>query len=93
MHDWSDDRCRDILSNIQGAMGPESRILIHERVMSNPPSSNSAVDDLAMLNLGGKERTEADWRKFFGSVHLKILKIRRSEKPVGVSIIECKTER
>ncbi|KAK7715906.1 hypothetical protein SLS57_006657 [Botryosphaeria dothidea] len=93
MHDWSDDRCRDILSNIRGAMGPESRILIHERVMSNPPSSNSAVDDLAMLNLGGKERTEADWRKLLGSVHLKILKIWRTEKPGGVSIIECMAER
>lgn len=88
MHDWSDEKCRKILSNLIEAMSPHSRILITEQIYLNPPTELPAQMDLIMLSLGGKERTKQDWYALTAGVGLHLVKF--WETPgTEVAVIEC----
>ncbi|KAK7914208.1 hypothetical protein PG985_011911 [Apiospora marii] len=81
MHNYYDDKCRTILRPLISAMGPTSRLLFGDMVL--PESARPGDDalpfgmDLRMLMIGGKERTEAQWRQLLESVGLVIVKIWR----------------
>ncbi|KAI4668844.1 uncharacterized protein J4E78_002672 [Alternaria triticimaculans] len=74
MHDWTDEDCIRILSNIVPAMGPKSRILIDEVVLpeTKVPWQVAMMDLAMMASLGGIERSKEDWMKLLGSAGLKI---------------------
>lgn len=65
IHDWPDDKARDILRACRAAMKPGARLLIIERLMPErlePSAANRALArvDLHMLvALGAQERTQA----------------------------------
>ncbi|KAH6915484.1 O-methyltransferase-domain-containing protein [Coprinopsis sp. MPI-PUGE-AT-0042] len=40
LHDWQDSQCLGILKNVRKAMGPHSRVLIHDYVIQNACRSN-----------------------------------------------------
>jgi hypothetical protein len=63
LHDWNDERASQILRTIRAAAGPESRLLIVDGVIQpgNEPNGMKWLD-LLMLVIGGKERTEPEWR-------------------------------
>ena len=68
IHDWNDERAGTILANCHAAMHSRARLLLIERLV--PPhvgasAAHRAVAraDLNMLvGLGGKERTESEYR-------------------------------
>ncbi|KAF5520983.1 Methyltransferase fsa4 [Colletotrichum aenigma] len=62
LHDYSDEAAIAILGVIADAMAGDSRLLIAEQVLNDPPSAPAASLDLLMLTVGGKERTEEMWR-------------------------------
>ncbi|CAF9913570.1 MAG: hypothetical protein ALECFALPRED_008912 [Alectoria fallacina] len=76
-HEWSDEKCREILGNTVAAMEPGySKILINDWVL---PDSGSpllpALLDIQMLAVfSGMERTQPQWKKLLGSVGLEIVK-------------------
>lgn len=88
MHDWSDDNDRKILSHLTEAMESDSRVLITEQVMPNPPTALNAWTDLCVLNLGGKERTEKMFNDLTSSAGLKLMKVWKSHG-TDVAVIEC----
>ncbi|OAL18498.1 hypothetical protein AYO20_11745 [Fonsecaea nubica] len=88
MHDWSDTNDRIILSHLADAMAPDSRVLITEQVMPNPPTALNAWTDLCMMNLGGKERTEKMFDDLTASAGLKIIGVHKS-LATDVAVIEC----
>ena len=63
LHDWNDERSTEILRTIRAAAGPKSRLLIVDGVIEpgNEPNGMKWLD-LLMLVIGGKERTEPEWR-------------------------------
>jgi hypothetical protein len=65
LHDWPDDQARRILANIAAAGGSGARLLLLEFVV--PPGDGphmAKISDLNMLAMmGGKERTETEWRE------------------------------
>jgi hypothetical protein len=68
LHDWPDDRCRQILGVVRAAMRPRSRLWIHEQVLDPaPPRTPQAQADVHLLDLhmlvlfGGMERTRAEY--------------------------------
>ncbi|MET7639415.1 methyltransferase [Streptomyces sp. NPDC005438] len=65
IHDWSDDQCVTLLGNVREALPEHGRVLILEPVMppvARPEWAGGYLSDLNMLvNLGGRERTEADY--------------------------------
>ncbi|MBX3458481.1 MAG: methyltransferase domain-containing protein [Planctomycetes bacterium] len=78
IHDWSDDHCRKILSNIARAMNPDGRVLLFETVMPEEPGPHpSKFADVNMLAMtdGGCERTPTEFRKLFESAGLQLVGI------------------
>jgi len=77
IHDWPDDRARDILQCCRRALSPGARILIVERLMPErlePSAANRALArvDLHMLvALGAQERTLAQMLALLDSAGLK----------------------
>jgi demethylsterigmatocystin 6-O-methyltransferase len=77
LHDWPDEKCKEILQNLMPAMGNESVILIDEMVMPEAGASARATQlDLAMLTMvAAKERTLKEWQALLQSVGLEIVKL------------------
>jgi len=78
LHDWDDEKSLLILRNIAAVLGT-GRLLVIERIV---PETVSAADeavirgDLTMLTVGGKERTEAEYRALLGEAGLAVSAIR-----------------
>jgi hypothetical protein len=63
LHDWNDKRAGEILRTIRRAAPDRARLLIVESVLEHGNEPNGAKWlDLLMLVLGGRERTEPEWR-------------------------------
>ena len=64
LHDWDDQECIKILSNIQSAAAPGARLFIVEHVVPEPENPHfSKLFDIHMLcALTGKERTEKEYQ-------------------------------
>lgn len=65
LHDWDDDHAELILRRCHEAMRPGARLLILEQVVPEDTTPHPAkLLDLHMLVLlGGRERTDGDWRR------------------------------
>jgi hypothetical protein len=63
LHDWDDEHAAAILRVIRAAAPQGARLLLIESVIGsgNEPQGTKWLD-LVMLVIGGRERTEADWR-------------------------------
>ncbi|KAH9886349.1 S-adenosyl-L-methionine-dependent methyltransferase [Xylariomycetidae sp. FL2044] len=74
LHDWSDEKSKELLSNVREAMEPGySKLLIYEAVI--PPtgaSMNQTVMDVHMMSLlSAFERTQASWTKLLTEAGFK----------------------
>lgn len=88
MHDYHDDNCVIILKQLADAAAPDSKILICELVIDNPPSPLVAQTDVTVLNMSGKERSIKMFEQITSKAGLKIVKVHRhASTPVGV--VEC----
>ena len=71
-------------------MAPDSRVLIQEQIMpsiiTNPElEANVAVLDVATMVMGGKERTEEDFKDILERSGLELVKIWKAEMaPAGI---------
>lgn len=76
LHDWSDDDCIRILSNIAVAMKPNvSRLVISEIVLPDTKADVlSGWMDLTMMTVSGLERTEAHWTRLLDHSGLQLKK-------------------
>jgi hypothetical protein len=93
IHDWPDDKAREILCTCGSAMAADARLLIIERLMPErlePSAENCALAraDLHMLvALGAQERTLAEMQSLLHSAGLTVL--RRIETPSEFRILEA----
>jgi hypothetical protein len=90
LHDWSDGKCVEILSNIRDAMHPGySRLLIHEFVLPVVGAEQREVlFDILMLCLSGAERDVAQWESLLEESGLRTVRIWRAK--IGhMAIIEA----
>lgn len=89
-HDWSDAMVVRILKQIVPVMAPDSKILIGDNVL---PESGvvgmSAFMDLAMMCLGGKERTRADFEAVCDAAGLKVDEVYPAKGDIGFAIVEA----
>jgi hypothetical protein len=69
LHNWKDDRCEVILRNCRDALPAGGTLIVIERIMPEPATTETqdrscAMSDLNMLRgPGGCERTEAEYRR------------------------------
>ncbi|HWL46391.1 MAG TPA: methyltransferase [Sphingomonadaceae bacterium] len=90
LHDWDDDHSRTILGHCRAALAPDGVVLIVERILPEivGPADEAAVrGDIVMLTVGGRERTEREYRALLGATGLAV----RAVIPAGegFSIIEA----
>lgn len=84
-HDWSDAKCREILSNTVAAMEPGySKILINDWVLpdTGSPLLPALLDIQMIAVLSGMERTQTQWKELLGSVGLEIVKFHTIGKEI-----------
>ncbi|KAA0212106.1 methyltransferase [bacterium] len=87
IHDWDDERCVKILSNIAGAMQPAGRVLVCEMMVPAEPGPHmSHLMDLNMLAMtpGGCERTERQFADLFKQAGLKLAGVMATQSPVNI---------
>lgn len=68
IHDWDDERARNILANCRRAVPEDGALLLVEWALAegNAPSTGKFVDVMMMLMTGGKERTLEEYRHLLG---------------------------
>ncbi|TDZ40777.1 Methyltransferase fsa4 [Colletotrichum trifolii] len=87
LHDYGDDVCAQMLRRLSDAMAQDSKLLIVEYVLPNPPPPMAAMTDFGMMNIGGKERTTEDWATLVARSGLRIEKIHGLKK--RMQVLEC----
>ncbi|KAI8276305.1 hypothetical protein K4K60_007839 [Colletotrichum sp. SAR11_57] len=75
LHNYSDEVSGKMLTHLSQAMGSDSRVLVAEMVMDDPPQPLQAMYDFTMLDIGGKERTAKNWAQMAAGAGLKVNKI------------------
>lgn len=91
LHDWPDNKCKEILTNLAQAMKPGySKVLINENVIPDMDADwqTTSLDLIMMTLFASQERTERQWQALVESAGLKIVNIFTAEKGVE-SLIEC----
>lgn len=85
IHDWPDEDALKILSNVRRAISTDGILLLLESLVDSS-THPAGLSDLMMLVLGGRERTEAEFRSLLQSAGFSLNRI----IPVGTcSLIEC----
>jgi hypothetical protein len=76
LHDWSDEECVKILSNIQKAAPNGARVLVVEHVVPGPETPHFAklFDIHMMCALTGRERTEEEYADLLHKAGLEYVK-------------------
>lgn len=90
VHDWDDDRAAAILATCRRAIPPDGAVLIVERLL--PERARPGIDadayfmDLEMLasTLGGRERTEEEFRQLFAAAGLALHQVVPTATPFRV---------
>jgi O-methyltransferase/methyltransferase family protein len=88
LHDWSDQRCVQILRTCREAMGEKTRILVVDAVVppGNESHPNKVMDILMMALVEGRERTEEEFRDLYRQAGLKLTRVIAT--PSVLSIVE-----
>ncbi len=89
IHDWTDDVCVKILSNIRRAMPDNGKVLVVDCVIptGNEPHGGKVLDILMMSALPGRERTQREFAELFEKSGLKLSRIIHT--PALLSIVEA----
>src|SRR5262245_26691991 len=90
LHDWSDELCVKILSNIRRVIPASGRLLIVESVIpeGNDPSPGKLLDMIMMLVPDGLERTEAQFQRIFADAGFRLASVTPTHS--AVSVIEAR---
>jgi len=88
IHDSDDERAGAILRNCHRAMPEHGRLLVIELVLppGNDPSLGKLFDLLMLVDLGGRERTEADYRTLLTGAGFELTAV--TPTPSLVSVVE-----
>jgi len=91
IHDWNDERAMTILRNCRAAMGAAGKVLLIERQIASDHREAMRVlhVDLEMLvNAGGMERTDDEYRSLFARAGFELTKIVPLQDGAGFSLFE-----
>ena len=73
LHDWPDEACHDILSQLKNVLAVDSVILLDDLVIQDESAHwyGASFDILMMANYGARERSLAEWDRIFEKVGLE----------------------
>ncbi|WP_342374056.1 acetylserotonin O-methyltransferase [Myxococcus stipitatus] len=86
LHDWDDERCVQLLTNVRAAMGPDSKLLIVETVLpgDNQPHFGNLYDVAMMVLVGGRERTGPEYTALVEKAGLRVNRVSPTTMPPSV---------
>lgn len=89
LHDWSDDRARDILASCYRAMAPGTTLLIIEQLVCGPNQQcpGKIGDVQMMVRTGGRNRTESELRTLLASEQFEMRRVVHTTS--GPDIVEA----
>lgn len=89
IHDWDDERSERILRHCRRGITPSGRLLILDSVLAaaNEPDPRKWMDLHMLALLGGRERTEAEFRALLERAGFDLLRV--IPMPVGQCVIEA----
>jgi hypothetical protein len=91
VHDWDDDRALAILRNCRAAMTETGKVLVIEREIAAHHREAMRVLHLnleMLVNVGGMERTEAEYRSLFENAGFRLTTIVPLLDAGGFSVFE-----
>ncbi|MZD03560.1 methyltransferase [Streptomyces sp. SID5785] len=94
VHDWDDARAAAILARVRAVLPPGGRVLIVEVVLPETVDGSQSpmmyLGDLNMLvNVGGRERTAAQFRELCARAGLAVTAVTRMPEEIGLSVVEA----
>lgn len=86
VHDWADAHACAILRNVRAACMPDSRLLLIESVLPEDGTPHPAkLFDLEMLlSVGGRERTEREFRSLLARADFALERIVPTASPLAI---------
>lgn len=89
LHDWDDVRCVALLRNCRNALAPGGHVLTIDTIVppGNDPHPSKTID-IAMLLIGGRERTEEEFRRLYGEAGLNLTRIVPTMTRTAMAIID-----
>jgi hypothetical protein len=91
IHDWDDERCIRILSNVRKVIPKDGTLLVHEMVVppAGVPHFAKLLDlEMLLMTQGGRERTEPEFAALFSRAGFKLTRVVPTRSPL--SIVEGK---
>jgi O-methyltransferase/methyltransferase family protein len=88
LHDWADPEAADILGSVRQAMKPTARLIVIESVVPDGPVFHFGKwTDLQMLVcLGGRERTEAEYRVLLSGAAFELEDVIPTDSPLSLLV-------
>ena len=89
IHDWDDAQAVAILAKCHQAMAQQGKLLVIESIIppGNTPHPGKLMDLIMLVALGGKERTEAEYRTLLDQAGFAVTSITPTR--TGQSVIEA----
>lgn len=86
VHDWPDDKAVQILRNVRAAAGAQATLLLVELVIPDHERDfpGKWADLEMLLNLGGRERTSAEYRGLLGRAGFRVTRVVHTASPLSV---------
>jgi hypothetical protein len=83
IHDWDDAPALSLLENCHRAMPAHGKLLVIEQVVpsGNAPSPSKLLDITMLVEAGGRERTETEFRALFAAAGFTLTKIVPTRAP------------
>lgn len=85
VHDFSDDQVVALLKKIRQSIAPDGKLLVVQEALpeGNAPSVGKLMD-MQMLFIGGKERTEAEYRKLYAAAGFELRRVLPTQSPLHI---------
>jgi hypothetical protein len=86
VHDWSDDLALAILQTCRRAIPDHGRLLLVENIVppGNDPHPGKLTDLQMLVMLGGRERTESEFRSLLSAAGFTLTRTIPTESPVSI---------
>ena len=86
IHDWDEERAALVLRNCRDALSPGGKLLLIEMIVpqDNQPSFAQAMDLNMLAILGGRERTEKEYRTLLDTSGFRLERVTPTHSPFSV---------